>query len=109
MGVKDMLARKKAQLDPNVASSAASSEGAVKEKGTAHDDSPMPFLTARTFFMGVLVSMGGIVFGYDTGQISGFLEMKDFLENFGQLQSDGTYAFTNVRSGLIVGMVCRTS
>ena len=39
------------------------------------------------------------------GQISGFLAMKDFQQRFGQLQSDGTYAFSNVRSGLIVGLV----
>lgn len=40
------------------------------------------------------------------GQISGFLEMKDFKQRFGQLQADGqSYAFGNVRSGLIVGLV----
>ena len=39
------------------------------------------------------------------GQISGFLAMKDFLKRFGQLQTDGTYAFSDVRSGLIVGLV----
>jgi SP family sugar:H+ symporter-like MFS transporter len=31
--------------------------------------------------------------------------MPDFLERFGQLQSDGSYAFSNVREGLIVGML----
>merc|ERR1711964_703760 len=49
--------------------------GAGIEKG-AYDDSKVPFMTARTFFMCILVSMGGICFGYDTGQISGFLEME---------------------------------
>lgn len=42
---------------------------------------------------------------YDTGQISGFQEMPDFLERFGELQSDGSYAFSTVRSGLIVGLL----
>ena len=39
------------------------------------------------------------------GQISGFLAMNNFLQRFGQLQADGKYAFSNVRSGLIVGLV----
>lgn len=31
--------------------------------------------------------------------------MPNFLERFGQRNADGTYYFSNVRSGLIVGMV----
>lgn len=41
----------------------------------------------------------------DTGQISGFLGMKDFVRRFGQQHSDGTYYFSNVRSGLIVALL----
>ena len=33
----------------------------------AYDDSPVQFLTIRSLLMGVLVSMGGFIFGYDTG------------------------------------------
>ena len=70
----------------------------------------VPGVTLRTVFMATLVAMGGFIFGYDTGQISGFLEMNVFLERFGQHvgvseTNPSGYAFSNVRSGLIVGLV----
>ena len=37
-----------------------------KENG-GYDDTPVQFLTIRSLLMGVLVSMGGFIFGYDTG------------------------------------------
>ncbi|KIV89186.1 hypothetical protein, variant 1 [Exophiala mesophila] len=69
------------------------------------DYSPLRRITLQSFLMGILISMGGFIFGYDTGQISGFLEMPDFLERFGQRHSDGTYYFSNVRAGLIVALL----
>lgn len=79
---------------------------AEREKA-AHDvvDTPIPLLTWRSLLMGVFVSMGGFLFGYDTGQISGFLEMEDFLQRYGEKGADGTYSFSNVRAGVIVGLV----
>ncbi|KAL4782118.1 general substrate transporter [Aspergillus varians] len=68
-------------------------------------DTPIPLLTWRSFIMGIFVSMGGFTFGYDTGQISGFLEMDDFLRRYGEQSADGTYHFSNVRSGVIVGLL----
>ena len=70
----------------------------------------VPGVTLRTVFMAMLVAMGGFIFGYDTGQISGFLEMDVFLRRFGEHvgvsdNSPSGYAFSNVRSGLIVGLV----
>jgi hypothetical protein len=61
----------------------------------------------RIILMAVLVSMGGFIFGYDTGQISGFLEMPDFLNRFSDTTDPetGKPAFTNGRSGTIVGLV----
>ncbi|KAE9399118.1 general substrate transporter [Gymnopus androsaceus JB14] len=56
--------------------------------------------------------MGGFIFGYDTGQISNILLMPDFLLRFGACSSDATLSsasgdcsFTNVRAGLIVGLL----
>ena len=77
-----------------------------REKGSANlVDTPIPLLTWRSSIMGIFVSMGGFLFGYDTGQISGFLEMKNFLQRYGEPSSDGSFHFSNARSGLIVGLV----
>lgn len=70
------------------------------------DYSPLKRVTWESFWMGILISMGGMIFGYDTGQISGFLAMPDFLNRFGQRDEDGVMYFSNVRSGLIVSLVC---
>lgn len=75
-----------------------------KEAGP-YDDAPVPLLTWRSLLMGAFVSIGGMIFGYDTGQISGFLEMRNFLRRYGQRQPDGSYRFSHVRSGLIVALV----
>ncbi|CAI7614126.1 unnamed protein product [Penicillium glandicola] len=90
--------------DPQVPTGSGSAN--EREKGPGDFvDTPIPLLTWRSFVMGILVSMGGFLFGYDTGQISGFLEMENFLQRYGEVQSDGTYHFTNVRSGLIVALL----
>lgn len=68
-------------------------------------NTPIPRLTFRTFIMGAFVSIGGLLFGYDTGQISGFQQMDDYLARYGQQQPDGSYAFSNVRAGLIVSLL----
>jgi SP family sugar:H+ symporter-like MFS transporter len=82
----------------------------LSEKSGAGLVGKVPGVTIRTVFMAMLVAMGGFIFGYDTGQISGFLEMPVFLERFGQYvgvsgNNPTGYAFSNVRSGLIVGLV----
>lgn len=58
-------------------------------------------LRGRILAMGLIVSLGGLIFGYDTGQISGFVQMDDFKARFAG--PDGT--FSNSREGLIVGLV----
>ncbi|EAU36801.1 hypothetical protein ATEG_03527 [Aspergillus terreus NIH2624] len=82
-----------------------SSQTEIAPTGETVVDTPIPLLTWRSFVMGIFVSMGGFCFGYDTGQISGFLEMKDFLQRYGELNSEGTYYFSNARSGLIVALL----
>jgi len=62
--------------------------------------------------LALLASMGGFIFGYDTGQISDILLMRDFLFRFATCQPGATVetatemcAFNVWRSGLIVSLL----
>jgi hypothetical protein len=46
-----------------------------KEAGEPLVDTPVRLLRLRIFMMGLIVSIGGLIFGYDTGQISGLLNL----------------------------------
>ncbi len=84
--------------------SRSSDDGVVEKNGV--DNSKVRVFTPRVFAMGLIVSIGGLIFGYDTGQISGFLEMSSFLNRFGnKTDANGNAAFTDVRSGTIVGLL----
>ena len=49
--------------------------------------------------------MGGLIFGYDTGQISGFEAMVNFQNNFADEGPLNHKTFSNARSGTIVGLL----
>ncbi|ORY86956.1 putative MFS monosaccharide transporter [Protomyces lactucae-debilis] len=66
-------------------------------------------ITAFAIIIALVAAVGGFIFGYDTGQISGFLQMRDFRERFGEPTVDATggvtYGFSYVREGAIVGLL----
>lgn len=51
-----------------------------------------------------LVAFGGFVFGYDTGTISGFVNMTDFIQRFGEADADGVYSLSSIRIGLMISL-----
>ncbi|PKS12434.1 hypothetical protein jhhlp_000640 [Lomentospora prolificans] len=55
--------------------------------------------------LGGVASIGGFMFGYVSGQISGFFLMKDYGRRFGEPVGDGTYEFSAARQGAIVGLL----
>ncbi|KAJ8090320.1 hypothetical protein PM082_018916 [Marasmius tenuissimus] len=61
-----------------------------------------------SIMLALLASMGGFIFGYDTGQISDILLMDDFLLRFAECSEPGVVSsceFSHVRSGLIVALL----
>ncbi|CAL9730215.1 high-affinity hexose transporter Hxt6p [Monosporozyma unispora] len=52
----------------------------------------------------LMIAFGGYVCGWDTGTIGGYLNHSDFKRRFGQKHKDGTYYFSNPRTGLIVAI-----
>lgn len=61
---------------------------------------PQGRVPAVAVILGAVASIGGFMFGYESGQISGFLQMSDFLERFGE-----NGEFSAIRQGTIVGLL----
>jgi SP family sugar:H+ symporter-like MFS transporter len=55
---------------------------------------------AIAVILGAVASIGGFMFGYESGQISGFLAMPDFIDRFGD-----NGRFSDIRQGTIVGLL----
>ncbi|KAI9053190.1 hypothetical protein LZ554_003456 [Drepanopeziza brunnea f. sp. 'monogermtubi'] len=70
-------------------------------RGNAGDAAEQLPVTWLAVLLGGIASIGGFMFGYESGQISGFLAMSDFLDRFGE-----NGEFSAVRQGTIVGLLC---
>ncbi|ORY57881.1 general substrate transporter [Pseudomassariella vexata] len=57
-------------------------------------------ITFLACFLGVVASIGGFMFGYVSGQISGYFQMSDFASRFGE-----NLEFSAARQGTIVGLL----
>lgn len=50
-------------------------------------------------------AFGGILFGYDTGVISGVKEMEPWLRTFGELGANGKYVLSSSHESLVVSIL----
>ncbi|KAM7206216.1 putative hexose transporter [Rhypophila sp. PSN 637] len=57
-------------------------------------------ITMMAIWLGTVASVGGFMFGYVSGQISGFFDMEDYARRFGD-----NYQFSAARQGAIVGLL----
>ncbi|KAJ0125232.1 hypothetical protein N8I77_006212 [Diaporthe amygdali] len=93
------------------ASGASTPPNGHNEKETGVNDyagnyPPVKVLNLRVTVMGLLVSLGGFIFGWEGGSISGYTQMANFREHFGDTQKNGVLSLGNVRQGLMVAMLC---
>lgn len=52
----------------------------------------------------VMIAIGGFIFGWDTGTISGFVKQTDWIDRFGIRRPDGTKYLSKIRTGLMVAI-----
>jgi SP family sugar:H+ symporter-like MFS transporter len=85
---------------PNTATPADTPPRTVSPTREEETIAPKGKVPAIAVILGATASIGGFMFGYESGQISGFLAMSDFLERFGE-----TGKFSAIRQGTIVGLL----
>lgn len=73
------------------------------DAGLAVTPPKAPFIA---WFLGLVASIGGFMFGYASGEISGFWKMSDYCARFGVTEADGTCGFPAVRQGTITALLC---
>ncbi|KPM34305.1 Hexose transporter 2 [Neonectria ditissima] len=59
----------------------------------------------EALLLGITTSIGGFLFGYDTGQISGMVLFEDFINRFAQTQPDGTKEWQPIIQSLLVSLI----
>jgi MFS transporter, SP family, sugar:H+ symporter len=84
---------------------------AAPPAGQPNEAAPVDLLpeTAKSTYLGaaflcILIAFGGFVFGWDTGTISGFVNMPEFKHRFGQISGSGDYYLSKARTGLMVSI-----
>lgn len=75
-----------------------------KNRNQTMDLASQQKVTALACILGATASVGGFIFGYVSGQISGFFDMEDYGRRFG-VEKDGSYEFSAARQGTIVGLM----
>jgi len=79
-------------------------EASTPAHGSIHEDNkvqipPAASLPFKAYYLGAVASIGGFLSGYESGEISGFVAMSDFLNRFAE-----NGHFTPAREGTIVGL-----
>lgn len=76
MGVGDIISRLKPTAEAEVSASQAETpqraDSNLEKDNGIIDDSPVQYLTWRSFILGLCVSMGGFIFGYSTGRLHNY-------------------------------------
>ncbi|KAI1245372.1 hypothetical protein MGN70_012262 [Eutypa lata] len=84
-------------------------DGVHQKQEGSHTAATRPATEQRITFLacwlGLVASIGGFMFGYVSGQISGYFNMPDYGRRFGDAVGDGTYSFTAAKQGTIVGLL----